>query len=144
MKMTLQQEWDYFLVVNFYVRPNWTLGWVLQDFCKRKGVQFDDVFALERSPTRRKEHGMTVTRFVCGHVVGGADLLYSHTKAEAFKVAKAFGRLRYTRTPVDAVKVRVECDARRASKKEDVSARASHEAHVAKNEAHRRNWGVCK
>lgn len=28
MKMTLQQEWDYFLVVNFYVRPNWTVSWV--------------------------------------------------------------------------------------------------------------------
>lgn len=86
MKMILQQEWDYFLVVNFYVRPNWTVSWVLQDFCKRKGVQFDDVFALERSPTRRQEHGMTITRFVCGHVVGGADL--KARQASAFRPGK--------------------------------------------------------
>jgi hypothetical protein len=98
---------------------------------------------LKRYPSGYLPSRSRITRFICGYIIGGADIIFSEGNPvqKAMKLAKC----EFTPVPVDKAKVRSETAEKNQTKRAARLAQSELELGNKQREAYgRRNWSACK
>jgi hypothetical protein len=143
--MTLQQQWDIWLCASVAKYPDAQIWDSIKRFAVAMKMTPQEVKDAE---LKRFPHGFLpcrsrISRFVCGYLIGGADVIYGegNTIQKAMKLAKC----EFTPVPVDKAKVREETAEKNQTKRAARLAQSELELGNKQRDAYgRRNWSACK
>ena len=130
-----QSEWDEFLVLSFYKRPDIPLFML---------VTQDDVAGLLRAPLSIHHMQTTAMRFVCGYLPKLADILWRKSVDDTQGIVEMLSRSKYNTRLVDN-KAKAESADKERNKRYCKSHTLGYAARLKNNELNsRRAWTTCK
>jgi hypothetical protein len=109
------------------------------------GIESDDVClsGLKRFPEGFSAKNSSVSRFICGYIAGGADIVFG--EGNAIQKAMKLSLCKSSATPVDVLKTRAETTEKQRARKEFKRGNDEFSLGQKQREAYaRRNWSACK
>jgi hypothetical protein len=143
--VTLQQQWDIWLCAYFNKKPDRRVYFALNEFAFRMKMTEEELFAakLKRFPEGFNARHCSVRRFICGFIIGGADIIYG--EGNPIQKAAKLSRCVSSAVPIDAKRVREESRDKGKTRRDFNIRNDEYKLGAKQREAHaRRNWNACK
>ncbi len=143
--MTLQQQWDIWLCASAMKYPYGKIFECIQKFSARMDIPIGKLQEQiqHRYPKGPSAPYCTITRFICGYIEHGADILYG--EGNAIQKAMKLSKCRSFESPLDQHKITDASKERRKTRREYTQARISQTVKAIHDDAiGRSNWKACK